>query len=666
MATGTDGVSITIDLGGERFLLKHIDCLEELGRPFVITAEVVTRLGQLDLLQHLGKTAAISFLEFDDIERRFHGVLTEAEFQRESRFGYNYRLTLRPFTYFLDQNRAFAIFQDLSALAIVKKVFENAGVQDVDYSKLSRSYPARTYCVQYAESDFAFVSRLMEEEGIYYFFRFEADKHVMVLCDGPSSHSSGSPAELVFNPNRVSIQLSDRATQGQEAFVTQLIEHVQTQAQAKVVTRDFDLAKPQRPVQASTSDTGAHPGDSVEILHYPGGFTEEDRGVALTTTMLRARRHNRQIYRGETPSSGVSCGTLVSISDHPVERFNVSYLMLRVHRSITTQLPEAYDEHQEERFNAQFDAIPATVGFASPQITPRPHVHGLETAIVTGPEGETIYTDQYGRVKVRFPWDRSDSAGESSTCWIRVAQFGNLGSLILPRVGQEVMVDFVRGDPDRPVVCGWTFNQAAMPTYELPANKTRAVWRTKRYGEAGSYPNAKALDTGEPGVNELRFEDKGGAEEVFLHAERDMNTRVRFAETHHVGQNQALMVGYDRTDDVGNDETTTIGRHQTLTIGKKQTETIGDNRTVTVQASDALTVSQSITVDAGTSITVTAGSSITLKVGMSSVTIDNSGVTVKGMQVSIEGEMGATLKSAMTNVQGEATTTITGGMVNIN
>ena len=267
---------------------------------------------------------------------------------------------------------------------------------------------------------------------------------------------------------------------------------------------------------------------------------------------------------------------------------------------------------------------------------------------------------------MRFHWDRSGSAGDHSTCWIRVAQFGNLGSLILPRVGQEVMVDFLQGDPDRPIICGWVFNSTHTPIYDLPANKTRALWRTKRYGETGQYPNAKQLDTGAPGANELRFEDKGGSEEVFLHAERDMNTRIRFAETHHVGQNQTLNIGYDRKDDIGNDETTTVGKDQTLTVSGNQKETLKAKRTIDVSDEDKLTVGQAMTVEVGTDLKITANKSITLTCGTSSIELKPDAITIKGAQLTVQGIGTVKVTSPMTTLEGQGMNTITGGIVKIN
>jgi type VI secretion system secreted protein VgrG len=281
-----------------------------------------------------------------------------------------------------------------------------------------------------------------------------------------------------------------------------------------------------------------------------------------------------------------------------------------------------------------FEAVPAKIQWRAPMATPRPVVRGPETAIVTGPPGEEIYTDEFGRVKVRFHWDRAGTPGEKSTCWIRVSQTGGLGNIILPRVGHEVLVDFIGGDPDRPLVVGRVFNKEQMPIYKLPDHKTRALWRTKTYGQQGSYGAAMSLDTGAPRANELRFEDKGGKEEVFLHAERDMNLRVRHKESHHIGLDQEIK--------------------------------IGGSRKARIEQTDTLDVGKSIKVTAGTTIEMTAATSITLKCGQSTIKIDPTSVTIQTVKLKVQAQATADVKSPMTTVKGDAMLTLKGGMTMIN
>jgi type VI secretion system secreted protein VgrG len=641
---------MTVDVG-EQVTLERIKASEGLSRPFSIEAEIISPL-EIDIQPHLGKPTTLAVLEDEEVLRHFHGLIVSAEYLKESPSGHHYRLSLAPWTYFLQQNRDMAIFQDLTTVAILKQVFEAAGISDVDYSKLSKPREPRDYCVQYGESDFAFVSRLMEEEGIYYFFRHNADKHVMVLCEGPNCHTLGKPAQLEYNQNAVSVFASD----SKQRFATPMTvlqnwkERVSTNARNKVTYRDFDFQSPDQPLVATQSTQSAHPRDDREIYHYPGRYIREKTardgqtkaGEARSQTMLDGTRADRRVFSGTSQASALSCGNLVDVSNHPAARMNGSYLVTSTFHSIAAETYRSGEQEGEEDFNVHFEAIPTATTYQPPQTTERPIVQGLESAIVTGPAGETIYTDEYGRVKVRFHWDRKDTPGEKSTCWVRVSQTGGLGNLVLPRVGHEVLVDFLSGNPDRPVVVGRVFNQSHMPIYDLPANKTRALWRTLRYGDTGQYPDTMPLDTGAPGVNEIRFEDKGGNEEVFLHAERLMNTRVRFDHTHHVGHNQDHKIGHDRTASVGHNET----------------KTVGNNRDHTVTINDTLHV--------GHKLEITAGEHIKLTVGTSSIYIDGTGIHLLADKMLLEGRTWAVLRSIKTTIKATAQAIVKGATTYIN
>lgn len=641
---------MTIDVG-EQVVLERIQATEGLSRPFAIAAEILAPL-EIDIQPHLGKPATLTVLEDEEVLRHFHGLIVSAEYLKESPSGHHYRLGLEPWTYFLAQNRDMAIFQDLTTTEILKQIFEAAGVSDVDYSHLSKPRVPRGYCVQYGESDFAFVSRLMEEEGIYYFYRHEADRHVMVLCEGPDCHAPGQPAKLEYNQNAISVFASD----SKQRFASQISvlqswkERVSTTARNKVTYRDFDFESPDQPLVATQAAAGSHPRDDREIYHYPGRYVREKTGrddqtkagEARSQTVLDGSRADRRVFSGTSQAGALSCGTLVDVANHPAARMNGSYLITGTFHSIAAETYRSGEREGEEDFNLRFEAIPAATPFQPPQTTERPTTKGLESAIVTGPAGETIYTDEYGRVKVRFHWDRKGTPGEKSTCWIRVSQTGGLGNVILPRVGHEVLVDFLNGDPDRPLVVGRVFNQSHMPTYDLPANKTRALWRTLRYGDTGAYPDTRPLDSGAPGANEIRFEDKGGSEEIYVHAERVMTTRIRFDETHQVGHDQSELVGYDRTAEVGHDEHSQIG----------------NDRTTAVKINDTLTVGQKLE--------ITAGEHIKLTVGTSTVLIDGTSISVIADQILVEGRTWAVLRSIKTMVKGTATAILRGATTYIN
>jgi type VI secretion system secreted protein VgrG len=645
--------SLGIDLGGEQVVLERIEAVEALSAPFLITLDIISPLGEIELLPHLGKPAWVSVSQDDELQRYFHGLVTDGEFTKESGEGFHYRLSLRPWTYFLSHNRDFAIYQDQDVLQIIKSVLEEAGISDVDYTRLSKSWEKRTYCVQYDESDFAFISRLMEEEGVYYYFTHSDERHVLVLCDGPSSHSEGQPSEVHFNPSTAVLSYADsaeRSDRPQEYFIQSWIERVSTGGQAKVTVRDFDFEKPDRPLEAAAEANEDHPRDDVEVYTYPFGYVKESQGKELGTVLLDALRADRRVYRGQSQASGLSCGCNVNIVDHPNDRLNGEFLIQQTFHTIAEERYRTGERSAEEPYNVMIEAVPAKVVWQAPRTTPRPIVHGLETAIITGPEGEEIFTDEYGRVKVRFHWDRSGSPGEKSTCWMRVSQTGGLGNIILPRVGHEVLVDFLGGDPDRPLVMGRVFNRNHMPIYALPDNKTIALWRTKTYGQSGNYSPGQDLDTGKPRANELRFEDKGGKEEVFIHAERDLKTRVRYKESHNVGCDQEIMIGHDRTEEVENNEQVRVK----------------NNRDHTVDNNDSLTVGNNLKILVENKMEVEAITSITLKVGASTIKMDPSSIEIKSPMITITADATAKLSSPLTTVEGSGILTLTGGLVTIN
>ncbi|MDB5695594.1 MAG: Phage-related baseplate assembly protein [Sphingomonas bacterium] len=670
--TDTRQAQMTVDLGGEQVVLERARFREKLGQPFELQIDIIAGLGEIDLLPHLGKPIAVAMYEDEDLMRHFHGLISAGEFTHESQTGFHYRLVARPFTWWLAHNRDMAIFQDLSVPDIIEKVFGAAEVSDYEL-KLSRSYQPRTYCVQYRESDFTFVTRLMEEEGIYYYWRHAKDKHTMVLCDGPSAHEAGEPASLEYSTTTGSVhKVGSGARGGHDHFLEKLGEKVSSGGEALVTRRSFDFEKPERALQAQANERGEHPRDDREVYDYPTRYVDEGRGRALADVEMATLRRDRQVYLGRTRAISLACGTKLAVGQHPAARLNQSYLITQTEHVIQAEEYRAHDDAdkdtEEEETHVQFHAIPATTGFHSASVTPRPVVQGLETAIVSGPSGEEIFTDEYGRVKVRFHWDRAGTAGEKSTCWIRVAQFGGLGNIILPRVNQEVMVDFLHGNPDDPIVMGWVFNKAQMPVYALPENKTRALWRTRSYpgGKSTTFPETMKLDTADQGANELRFEDKSGEEEVFFHAEKDMNTRIRHDSTLKVGHNEDTVIGLDRTDEVKRDETTLIGKNQKLTVKGDQTETIEAKRTIEVKANDKLTVGQSQVIEVGTTIKMTANSSITIQVGGSKITMNAGGITIDAPTVTVKGQATAKLTSPMTAVEGSGINKITGGLVLIN
>ncbi len=643
--------SLRINLGGEQVNLRRIEASEALGRPFSISVDIVAPLGPVDLLPHLGKAVAATVFQDDKLMRYYHGMLVEGTLVSERDDGYHYRLSLRPWTYLASQNRNYGIHQDKTVIEIAKIVLGKLPYAKVDYSNLTQSRTSREYCVQYGESDFAFIARLFEEEGIYYYFDHTDANHTMVLCEAPNSHKEGKPPLLTYNPMADSVANVDSAVRtalAKRDYIQSWTERVSTGGEAKVTLRDFNFTAADAPIETIVHEKSHHPNDAAEVYLFPGKFAQAAEGKPIGEAQINALRGNRQTFSGDTAVESLACGRTFTLAKHGIARFNQRYMITRMHH--ITSVENARSDGGGDGASVFIEAIPADVKWHILPTTQRPVAKGLETAIITGPKGEEIYTDKYGRVKVRFHWDRSGSLGEKSTCWMRVSQTGGLGNIILPRVGHEVLIDFLDGDPDRPLVVGRVFNSKHMPIYALPDHKTKALWRSKTYGKQSSYGSAVSLDTEKPNANELRFEDKGGSEEVFLHAERDMKIRVRHQESHHIGLDQEIKIGQDRSEYVKRNEDIKID----------------GGRKVEIKEGDNLDVKKDIKIKAGTTIDIEAGSKITLKVGDSKIEIDPIGIKITTTMLSMEGKGTADLKAPMTTVKGDGMLTLKGGITMIN
>lgn len=659
---------LAVDLGGEQVEFVSLTARENLSDPFEFELVITSPLGELDLGPHIGERVGVSVFEDEDEVRYFNGYLTEAAYLRETPDGFYYNLSLRPFLYFMDTASGFAIYQEKSVLDILKDVFARVGFTDVEYLAAD-SYEPYEYCVQYAESDFNFISRLMEQEGLYYFFRHHEDRHEMVICDRANQHEETKAGGLAFNPTAdVSQSYRVSSEWGSKYYLKKWTERVASSGHERVQLRDFDFKKPAKPVDGIATDSAQHEHDSYEYYNYPGQFIDNGRGQRLSTARLEEFRALRRSYAADATAKGLCVGTTVTVAEHPTARFNRDYLIISTVHNLQSQSYRSGTGKRDED-TVHFVAIPADTQFRAPSDTPKPRVVGLESAIVTGPEGETIYTDEYGRVKVRFHWDRSDEPGERTTCWIRVSQTGGLGNVILPRVGHEVLVDFLHGDPDKPLVTGRVFNAEHMPVYDLPANKTRALWRTKTYGERDQFPpETWILDTddtgsGTPLANEMRFEDKAGEEEVFIHAQKFMNVRVRYDSSRHVGHDEELKVGHDRVRWVQNDEKVEILGNRTYTLTKNEKNTIEDGNRTTIleKGNDELTLDQgNVNIDASMgSVVIEAMQKIELKVGATKLTLTQTGATLTSTMIKVDGK-------AMTEVSAGGILTEKGALVKIN
>ncbi len=556
----------------------------------------------------LGKPALLTIVDAGE-DRYVSGIVSRFELGSSGKKLTAYHLSMVPKAWRLQHRHDVRIFQDLTAPDIIKQVFLGAGLASGDDFRVSLqgTYRARDYCVQYRESDWAFACRLMEEEGITWFFEHKDDGHVLVLADRRAAFGPfGGKASLVYRPPTGGLVEDEHISDFRYAGEVR---------PGKVSLREYDFVKPTLLVEGASSASGENAATDLEIYDYTGihhvpADTFGD-GAGLAQIRLEERRALRLQGEGESGCARFVPGYTFTLAEHPREPLNRSYLVTHLeHRGYEPSIGagDVPGEHGDQagvgRYGNHFSCIPATVPFHPPLVTPKPVVRGVQTAIVVGPSGEEIYTDQYGRVKVQFHWDRLGKKDDKSSCWIRVSQVwaGEAwGAMHIPRINQEVIVDFLDGDPDRPIIVGRVYHGTNVVPYGLPANKTRSTIKSNTSAGGG-------------GSNELRFEDKKGSEEVYHHAQKDLTIAVENDKNQTVGHDETLHVSHDRTATVDHDETYKVGNDRTRSVGHDEKIDVSNNRTITVGADHTETISgnHALTIDKTSTVAVTKDTAVSL------------------------------------------------------
>ena len=678
--------------------LLQAEIVEGLNELYTISADVILRENSWDVAGALGSEGSIvsTMQDSGDTLREFNGIITDIEFLYLAKRYAAYRLTLRPRIFLFAHNREHRIFQDQTTQSIVEGILADRKI-DATFS-LQENYKTRPYTVQYGESDFAFISRLIEEDGIAYVFVHKDGKHAMEFTDVVTSRPAERVETLKFKSFVHGNYADNFDSSGGTAVVLDWHEVVRSRGEGKVSLSDYNYEKPDLSQLKSAASTVPAAG---EIYDYPAVTSHNDfDAIAFRTeTRLKAIEASRAVYTAHAQSSALTVGSKVTVAEHPFERFNIDYTISHLK---TVVVGDIFEEDSDGQLVAKpiaggwFTAVPSKIKWAPPQTTPRPVARGPETAVVTGPANETIHTDEYGRVKVQFHWDRLGKKDEKTTCWIRVSQTGGLGNIILPRVGHEVVVDFIDGNPDRPLVVGRVFNATDMPHYKLDKHKTRALWRSKPYPKddgvldtgAVDFPEFKKFYDGDkaaPPGNELRFEDRSGQEQVLINAHRDMYTRARNKHLLFVGQDQTMMVGQDETREVGRDFKEKITKDVTIEIGGKETLTTTGDRTETLKAKHSITTtgetthetqaaisvtvksgdytlktsSGSVTAEAGQKITLKAPAGISIECGASKITMTPTSIKIEAVTIEIAG-------TATTKVSGTGMVEVQGGLIKLN
>jgi type VI secretion system secreted protein VgrG len=515
-------------LGKDVLVLINIEGIELLGDLFEFKIEVLSEQENIDFDKALGQGCTLKLKAYKGKERIYHGILTQAQWVGKIEDFYHYRLILRPWLWMLGHRADCRIFLDKDVKDVIKEVFTKAGFNDFEF-RTNGDYEKIPYCVQYRETDLAFVSRLMEQYGIYYFFEHSDGKHSLTLADSRSSHKA--VADL---PKVPFIPLSESELRPEQHLYSWVSER--RFRTGKVQFNDYDYLKPKKNLLAPSEASEKYTHAKLEVYDFPGKYDEEDKGKKLSRFRLEAEQaaDHRRIIEGDAAS--LHPGGLVTVEKHPTAAENKEYLIVRAdhrfssHHYRTVKADAAAssgseDDEKDQIYHGYYEFQPSDRPFRMLPLTPKPRIHGIQTAKVVGKKGEEneeISTDEHGRIWVQFFWDRDPKL----TCPIRVAQVWaskKWGGIFIPRVGMEVVVEFLEGDPDRPLVIGAVYNGDNKVPYDLPDNKTVAGWKSDS-------------SKGGNGYNEFIFEDKKSSENIRMHAEKDHNVTVRNAETWTIGE----------------------------------------------------------------------------------------------------------------------------------
>ena len=500
------GIAVTTEAGPDKLLFYRMSAVERLGRPFEFSLELLSTDHNLALDQLLGSPACVSVLLPTGDTRYFHGRVNRISWGGSHGQYSKYRATLVPWFWFLTRTANCRIFQGQSVPDIIKQVFRDHGFSDFQ-DHLSGTYRTWDYCVQYRESDFDFVSRLMEQEGIYYYFTHESGRHDLNLADGYGAHSAESGYDSVpfYPPDQ------GRFREVEHVFQWSVSNEVQTGA---YVLNDFDFERPKADLLATSKSQRKHQLSKFEVFDYPGEYTLAKDGTSYSQRRIEEQQAKFERIQGRSNALGLRTGALFSLDGHFRSDQNGEHLLVETRLELSTSEYETVDVEAKDIADCSFEAIKSSQVFRSERQTPLPHIRGPQTAVVVCKQGEEIWTDKYGRVKVQFHWDREGKKDENSSCWVRVAQSWagkRWGTIHIPRIGQEVIVEFLEGDPDRPIITGRVYNADEMPPYDLPKNQTQSGIKTQ-----------STKDATNKNFNELRFEDKKGEEQIYFHTSRQL------------------------------------------------------------------------------------------------------------------------------------------------
>ncbi len=662
-------------LGEDQLLATHVTGREAVSALFEFRIEALSPKKTIEPSQLLGKNVTLSMAHPQGERRIVNGIVTAFSGSFVTRSDYRlYTLTVSPDIWLLRRSSDHKVYQEKTAVEIIEAVLSDAGL--TCEKKLSATYQPREYCIQFGETHFDFIERLMAEEGIFYFFTHAEGAHKLVLADHAGAYADCVQSSVAYRQNREDTTDSLFALD----FRASLTD-------AEYLLQDYKFETPDQNVEGQHK-TSLSPAAQKSFSHFrfPAGSVDAAALTRLSTASVDAGDAGFETLEGQGAAATFTPGHRFTVSEHPIEAVQgTTHVLTEVEHVVYDRTHFTYRQDNEGKpsYRNSFRAIPSTRIARAPVARPRPLAGGPQTALVVGPAGDEIHTDKYGRIRIQFFWDRYGKKNETSSCYVRVAQTlagANWGSVFIPRIGMEVVVNFLDGNPDRPLVTGTVYNGANMPPWTLPSEMTKSGLLT-RSTKQGQVANA----------NELSFDDKKGSEKILVHAEKDFVREVENDDTLDVGHDQTRTIKNDRTTTIseGNDSYTLKkgNRTEKLETGNDSLTIDQGNRTATISAgNDALTLSQgnrTVTLDQGNDsltlalgnlttkaeagkITIEAAQGIVLKCGANSVEVTPQGIKANGVTIGIQAQATIEMKGAMATLSGDGMTTVKGGLIKIN
>ncbi|MCO5337174.1 MULTISPECIES: type VI secretion system tip protein VgrG [Delftia] len=601
----------------DQLQLRRLQGREEISHLFALEIDLLSEDDSIDPKALLGKGATVVVETQDGGKRYIDGLVTAFGMRgQDEHRNFLYRARLSPWLWLATRRSDFRIFQNKTVPDIINEVLGIYG--HPMQQRLTRSYRTWEYCVQYNETDFQFVSRLMEHEGICYYHQHSAGQHVLTLGDDViASHDPlQGGAVIPFHP-------PGKAAVAREECIHAWELHQRVKP-GRHYNDDYDFKKPRAELSNMRRNPPGHAHDAYEIYEWPGGYTETGDGEDYIRVRLQQSLTRQSTVQGRSNHRAMAPGYTFTLDNYPRGDQNQTYLVTAVDYAFEEN-PRVSDGGSGEGSVQKFvlQAQPTSLPFKPQRITAKPRTTGPQTAVVVGPAGEEIWCDQYGRVKVQFHWDRIGGMNENSSCWMRVATSWagpGFGAVHIPRIGMEVIVDFLNGDPDHPIVMGCVYNASNMPPWALPANATQSGIKTR--SSKGGAPGA-GMKNGQGDANAIRFEDKAGQEQLWLHAQKDQLTEVENDEDKWVGNDRRKTIDRDETNVIHRDRTETVDRDETITVHNNRTErvdhnekiSIGDNRNEDVGIDENISIGKNRSKTIGRNEKDKIGNNWSIKVG---------------------------------------------------